>query len=150
MLGKNAKTQFQAHVPCRTCATVCSAGVRKGLRVFHYSSSERSSLKALTHFAATKNEALREKLAYAVSEWSVPPQTHYIRLQQGVGPSTAPCEPGRDALFLHPTLRQAMDAAGRGERGAYSVPRAGRRRCSRSQAVIAWDLDQPCQLRWEV
>lgn len=73
MLGTNAKTQFQAHVPCRTCATVCSAGVRKGLRVFHYSSSERSSLNALTHFAATKNEALREKLAYAASEWSVSP-----------------------------------------------------------------------------
>lgn len=51
-----------------------------------------------------------------------PPQTHYIRLQQGVGPSTAPCEPGRDALFLHPTLRQAMDAGARGERGVYSVP----------------------------
>ena len=83
MLCKNAKTQFQGQVPCATCATARSAWVRKSLRVFHYSSSERSSLKALTHFAAAKKRG-SEKETGLFSVWAErPPQPRQIQLQQG-------------------------------------------------------------------
>lgn len=71
MWGTNAKTQFQAQVPSMTCTTVCSARVSKGLRIFHYSSSEHSSLKVPAHFAAIRKWGSGRRKTGLCSDWSV-------------------------------------------------------------------------------
>lgn len=104
--GTNARTQFQARVPSTTCAMVCSARVSKGLRVFHYSSSECRSLQVLTHFGATRKWGSERRKTGLCSNWEESSPKPVYMAGMGIRPSTVLWEQGRDAFFLHPQLWQ--------------------------------------------
>lgn len=149
MVGKNAKTHFQAQVLCMT-----SAMVRKGLRVFHYGSSEGSSLEVLTYFAAAKNKDQREKLVYAASEWRVfsppgptPPPTQYRWLEDpaqhlaGRGEMHLSCIPCYGRLQAMPQERQTWRVPYRGQVGTAAATASGNPSLGSTSATpLCWRL----------
>lgn len=147
MLSKNAKARFPAQVPCMTCAMACSAWVRGDLRVFHCSSSKHSSLKVLTHFAATKKMTFREKnwLIQQESRVHLPPSPVHTAAT-GSDPAQRPVRRTEMRCSASHAAAGCRQCPGEGST-VCPVPQAGGHHSKHSQAVTAWDPDQLPQRR---
>lgn len=144
MWDTNAKTQFQAQVPSMTVPQFALPGSAKVSGYFITAVVSTALWKYWPILQLKENKAQREeKLAYAVSGESSSNPVYTAAM--GTRPSKVLWEQGKDALFLHPLLRQLQDTQGEGTM-AHITLLTGRCRCSHRQPVIAWDWEQPHQL----